>query len=139
MTMNKTPRRNPSVITAVESEDVLRALLEAPALFESEAALDALESDIGAARDGVTRRAALQTLAMSGAELVDNVVRDREFACACAEVHRCVDEYLGRLQSLVETLKIAQMRVMVALTHRPDVREVLAEGGSTLPPVDAAD
>ena len=72
------------------------------------------------------RRIALESLAMSGSELLRVVTADRDGAIAFASVENPILEYAQKLHEFAEIMSSASVRIGVALCNRPDMASVKA-------------
>ncbi len=90
-------------------------------------------------RDGVTRRAALWSMAMATERMAALEHSDVEGAVAVATVAVCARDYATRLRSLAELMETAALRIDVAMCARQDMQAIYkqAERESTGETVDA--
>jgi len=109
---------------------MMRQLRNAPALFTQEDLYE-LEASIKEDKDGVTRRIALAVLTQSGAEFLQAVADNREFAVEIAKESDCLTHYVKRLRMLTEWMDTAQVRMVLALAKRRDMDSVLDEAKPT--------
>jgi len=65
-------------------------------------------------QDGMIRRIAFESMAKSGAELIEAVSSDPEFAASALELYDAAREYAGRLRHLAGLIESAGTRLMVA-------------------------
>lgn len=104
-------------------ELMLERLRAAPALLD-ESQMYAIESKI---KGDVTRRAAFAIASLAGADLLEKVSTDREFAVAVGTVFNSLGEVIGRYQQLSELLESIHARLAVAVAVREDMEEILAD------------
>lgn len=104
-------------------ELMLERLRAAPALLD-ESQMYAIESKI---KGDVTRRAAFAVASLAGADLLEKVSIDREFAVAVGAVFNSLGEAIGRYQQLSELLESIHARLAIAVAVREDMEEILAE------------
>ena len=76
------------------------------------------------------RRAALLTLSSPGTWLVEQVENDRDFAVHVARVHGRLRGYPEEIRGLSELLDCAQARMVVALSARADLDQIIAEAAA---------
>jgi hypothetical protein len=74
--------------------------------------------------NGDTRRAAVALLTKPGANLLDEVRNDRDFAVAVAQVFERLPVCIAQLEGLLEILRCSQMWMMIALCQREDMDQV---------------
>jgi len=82
---------------------------------------------------GPWRRSALASLTRSMQQLMDSVAGDIEAARALAYLSVQTDAYVKQLESLVEMLKTASLRIEIALCVREDMQTLLEVARTTLP------
>ncbi len=70
---------------------------------------------------------AMALLTQSGRELIDKVATDRAFAVAMADFTGRTRECLEYLDTVKTMIGHAEARALVALAHRVDMEEVIAE------------
>lgn len=75
---------------------------------------------------GVARRLALATLTRSGQEIIDSI-KERSIAVAMADTVRVIDDNVSDLQTLIELMQSASLRITMALCTREDMQEILDE------------
>jgi hypothetical protein len=75
----------------------------------------------------VTRRIGYLTLTKSGDDLIDSLAADRDVALGMAEWLDNFRLFLEQLDSVKETLKHAQARIVIAIANREDSSSVLVE------------
>ncbi|TVO79053.1 hypothetical protein [Sedimenticola selenatireducens] len=85
--------------------------------------IDQVEAVFSGEALGVTRRLALSILNLSFPELREKVVADDEFAAAVADTFECLNTRY--YTDTADLLQAAQLRMMVALSYRHDMDEVL--------------
>ena len=73
---------------------------------------------------GVARR--LATLTRSGQEII-NSIKERSIAVAMADTVRVIDDNVSDLQTLIELMQSASLRITMALCTREDMQEILDE------------
>lgn len=71
---------------------------------------------------------ALHALTMPSEELFETVARDRDLAVTWAAGRIWINDYAERIETLAALLQQAQMRIIVGLTGRADMKEVMAAG-----------
>jgi hypothetical protein len=76
---------------------------------------------------GVSVRAGLAMLSRSGADLVEWVKDDRDFALAAAVAANSISECAGKMKELGEMLDSSALRLSLALCAREDMRELMEE------------
>jgi hypothetical protein len=106
------------------AEEMLAGLKAAPALLDMptcEALEKALEGH------GYTRRLALAVLTRSGADILSEIERNRDFAVAMADCLLRLRSYSPLLREARRLARTAEARLTVALAMREDMREILAE------------
>lgn len=104
-------------------ELMLARLRAAPALLD-ESQVYAIESKI---QGDVTRRAAFAIASVTGADLIEKISADREFAVAVGDVFNSLDEVKARYQGLLDLFETLQARLAIAVAVREDMEEILAE------------
>lgn len=104
-------------------EIMLARLRAAPALLD-ESQVYAIESKI---KGDVTRRAAFAIASVPGADLLEKISTDREFAVAVGDVFNSLGEVKARYQQLLELFESIHARLMIAVAVRDDMEEILAE------------
>jgi hypothetical protein len=115
-------------INALDSDTFSDAIFdefkESPAIMsldEAEAADRAHREDA----DGIIRRAAFAFLTRSGAQLLE-AVNDRNHALTFARCEQGLNEYRQKLEALAKLMRVAEMRLLVALATRDDMTAVMA-------------
>lgn len=78
------------------------------------------------------RRASFAIASLSGKELCEKVVEDREFAVIAGGVLSELGAIKERYQQLTNIFSGLEGRLMIALCSREDMNEVIAEGKATL-------
>ena len=104
-------------------ELMLARLRAAPALLD-ESQMYAIENKI---QGDVTRRAAFAIASVAGADLLEKISTDREFAVAVGDVFNSLGEVKARYQQLLELFETIHVRLTVAVAVREDMEEILAE------------
>lgn len=102
---------------------MLARLRAAPALLD-ESQVYAIENSIQ--RD-VNRRAAFAIASVAGADLLEKISTDREFAVAVGDVFNSLGEVKARYQQLLELFETIHARLAIAVAVREDMTEILAE------------
>lgn len=109
--------------------DRLFEQLEASApLFDKEEMYEIEES---IQRDQM-RRVAFAIASLSGKELCEKIVADRDFAVIAGGVLSELGAVKERYQQLMDIFSWLDGRLMIALCSREDMNEVIAEGKATL-------
>ena len=103
-------------------ELMLERLRAAPALLD-ESQVYAIERTI---RGDVTRRAAFAIASVAGADLIEKISADREFAVAVGDIFNSLDELKARHQQLGELFETIHARLVIAVAVREDMTEILA-------------
>ncbi len=133
MTTRSVPKKSRGAargMTPDDAQKVLRQVRTSPPLFTKEV-MYKLESAIADDRvDGEWRRIALAVLTQSGAEFIDAVAADPEYAIAVSELQEALNHYVRRLKEVVEFMGTAQLRAAVALANREDYHAVVREAKS---------
>ena len=108
-----------------KEEAVYRNLLEQPAQITKEQAEDIDQATLDPTSGySQWRRCALATLTRSGSELAE-AIDDAGAAAAFAEVSVHADLYVERLQSLMQMMTAASLRIQIALCKRADMQLLL--------------
>lgn len=102
---------------------MLARLRAAPALLDK-SQMYAIENKI---QGDVNRRAAFAIASVAGADLLEKISADREFAVAVGSVFMSLDEVKARYQGLLELFEALHARLAIAVAVREDMEEVLAE------------
>lgn len=104
-------------------ELMLERIRAAPALLD-ESQVYAIESKI---QGDVTRRAAFAIASVAGADLLEKISTDRDFAVAVGGVFNSLGEVKARYQQLLELFEAIHARLAIAVAVREDMEEILAE------------
>lgn len=119
-------------LTDRQAMQLLQKIKKSPPLASEQ---DAFELDRSFREDcnGVMRRMILVMLTKSGRELVENVGKDRAFAVALADVYQHTRGCIERHEALMDLLKAAELRMMIALCTRGDMQQVIDESAASTP------
>ncbi len=104
-------------------ELMLERIRAAPALLD-ESQVYAIESKI---QGDVTRRAAFAIASVAGADLLEKISTDRDFAVAVGDVFNSLGEVKARYQQLLELFEVIHARLTIAIAVREDMEDILAE------------
>lgn len=107
---------------------MLARLRDAPALLD-ESQMYAIENKI---QGDVTRRAAFAIASVAGADLLEKISTDREFAVAVGDVFNSLGEVKARYQQLLDVFEAIHARLAIAVAVREDMEEILAESRTEL-------
>jgi hypothetical protein len=77
--------------------------------------------------DGIVRRVGLATLTISGHDMIESILQDREAAVALAESERCIRDYAKRLKKLASLMDSAATRLLIAGCFREDCEAIRRE------------
>lgn len=108
-----------------EAYELLEKVQAAPAMLTREQVYEIEES---VERWGWVRRLAHMSLTKTGAELLDEIKENRDFAVAYVCWFDQVKGYMTMLDDLKETVEAASLRLAVAYAQREDMEEVFEEG-----------
>jgi hypothetical protein len=111
------------------SDVIFERVRTSPATL-SEAEMRELEEAVRADHFGYARRGALGVLTQTGAEIINAVAEDRPTAVAFADLLNRITAYRNALTDLLDLLRQAEARLLVALANRDDMQEVMAEAGN---------
>lgn len=107
---------------------MLARLRAAPALLD-EAQVYAIENKI---QGDEYRRAAFAIASLAGADLLEKISTDREFAVAVGAVFNSLGKVKARYQQLLDVFEAINARLMIAVAVREDMKEILAESRTEL-------
>lgn len=118
--------QNPDLDTMDEDQfgDLMLARLRASPALLDKSQVYAIENNIQSDR---WRRAAFAVASATGADLIEKISADREFAVAVGDVFNSLDEVKARYQGLLDLFETLQARIAIAVAVREDMEEVLAE------------
>lgn len=108
--------------------DLMVARLRAAPALLTHAQVNAIEKRI---QGDWQRRAAFAVASVAGADLIEKISADREFAVAAAQVFTNLAEVKGRYQELLNLFETLQARLAIAVAVREDMEEILAETRTT--------
>jgi hypothetical protein len=120
-------KQNHNRVYGIDEQTALDALakaLESPAVLPKKG-VGKIEEDLK--KEGWVRRTALLIQTMSGQELCKHIENDRDFASGLVEWNRAATAHIDRLEALLELMQNAQVRVLLLLTQRDDIKQVLKE------------
>jgi hypothetical protein len=110
------------------SDAIFDEVKKAPATLSDEEVRQ-LEEEFRQDIAGYARRGAFGILAQTGAHIIAAVAKDRPTAVAFADLYGRVAAYKGALTELLELVRQAEARLLVALANREDMTEIMAEVG----------
>jgi hypothetical protein len=133
-TQNRTPknRAKSAAVPSTKQLDRIAGEFEAQPAQLSKNEVEVIEENFVNA--GVIRRMALGTLSLSGSEIRDAVIDDREGALELAKLCAEAREYATHLKKFAGIMETASVRLMMGLCFREDGPEVLREGASAVQP-----
>jgi hypothetical protein len=113
-------------VTEADAKRILAEFKRRPALMKKKLVFK-LDAAIREDNFGVARRMAFLFLTKTGAALINQVKKDREFAVAIADAQTGIHSYADNLRNLLSWVEEADRRCLVALAIRPDMHSVRAE------------
>lgn len=118
-------KRKSTKLSDAEAYELFEEVKAAPAVLTRE---QVHEIEEAVERRGWIRRLAHMTLTKPGAEILDKIKQDREFAVAYVCWFDNVKGYMTMLDDLKETVEAASLWLAVAYAQREDMDAVFEEG-----------
>ena len=118
-------KRKWTKLSDAEAYELFEEVKAAPAVLTRE---QIHEIEEAVERWGWVRRLAHMTLTKTGAELLDEIKHNREFAVAYVSWFDQVQGYITMLNDLQETVEAANLWLAVAYAQREDMEVVFEEG-----------